>query len=195
MGKIFVKVVNLTLEVSLFNFKSPVQTIGFRLVRPKNTEIFMFFVQFQYISDIAAEFHHILRFYAARIRNLHRIVFKIRHSEVSEEFSAVGVRICAHAGVSHRRQFAKLRYQTVILSEKFFRSIASQPFFKLREVLFLFHGNRHLMCAESSLDCVSVNNLRSCPALRRFKNNHRPHRTGRIIVLTGPLLLPFSGFL
>ena len=55
--------------------------------------------------------------------------------------------------------------------------IASQPFLQLRQVLFLFHGNRNLVSSESTLYLLSVHHLRARPALWSFQYNHRPGRS------------------
>ena len=92
---------------------------------------------------------------------------KVRHSQVAQQNTAVGVRIGAHPPVALRRQFGQFRHETSMLIEQFFCLVAFHPAFKLLEMIRMLgiHQDRYLMRPERALNLQAIDDFRSCPAL------------------------------
>ena len=179
--------------VTFLIFKYFVQTVGHTFVWSKDTEVFVFFIQFEDVTDVSAEFDHILSFCLARLY-FDAIITEIRKTKVFQKKSAVCMWVSTETCISLRSQFSQFRDQASVFIEQFLRTIAFQPFFQKFKMFWFLHGDRNLMSTERTFNLKSVNNLRTCPSLRSTKDDHWPYRTFRIIVLTGVLLDRFDFF-
>ncbi len=92
---------------------------------------------------------------------------KIRHLQVLQEKTTVGVRIGSHASVSFGSKFGKFRKKTALFVEQFLRLVASHPAFKILHVIGMFgiHQNRYLVSPEGPLDLKAIDDFRPCPTL------------------------------
>ncbi len=66
--------------------------------------------------------------------HVHRVVAKIRHSQVAKQNAAVRLGICAHAPFALRREFRQFRFQAALLIEEFLWPVALQPVFQQLEM-------------------------------------------------------------
>ena len=65
-------------------------------------------IQLGHIAQEFAEHERILAVNGAGRRHIHRMVMKIRHAQIAQQQSAVGMRVRAHPPVALRSQFSQL---------------------------------------------------------------------------------------
>ena len=186
--KEFVCIVFLTVPVTVRNFEYFSETVGHCLIRSEDTEVSFFLVELEDISYESAQLDHILCFNSARSRNVNCVIAEIRKSQVTEELTAVCMRVGTDSLVSLRSQLFEFRNQSSVLIEQLFRMIALQPVFQDLKVLRFVHHDRNLMCTEGIFDLISVYYLRASPSLRCTKYDHRPLRSCCIIIFSCILL-------
>ena len=135
-------------------FEEGFQAIGERLVGAKHAEVPLLAVQLRHVAQEAPE--HMRVADAAHPRRGHglRVVAEIRHAQVAQQHSAVGVGIRAHAPFALGRKFGQLRFQAALLVEEFLRPVAPQPVFQQLEVFGMGSrvGERYLVRAECAFD-------------------------------------------
>ena len=92
---------------------------------------------------------------------------EVRHAQVAQQNSAVGVRIGAHPSVALRRQLGQFRHEPAIFVEQLLGLVAFHPAFELLDMIGMLgiHQERHLVGSEGALDLQSIDDLRSRPAL------------------------------
>jgi hypothetical protein len=127
---------------------------------------------------------------ATRRRNLHRIVAKVRHDQVAQQQTAVGVGIGAHAPLALGGQLGQLRSQSALPIEQLLRPVALEPVFQQLQVLGVVrvHGNGHLMRAEGAFDWKTIDPLRAGPAFRGIEDDHRPAWPLQVALAACPVL-------
>ena len=83
---------------------------------------------------------------------------KIRHAQITQQNSAVSMRIGAHPAVALRRQFGQFRDESAIFIEQFFGLVALHPAFQLLDMIGMIriHQKRHLVRSESALDLEAI---------------------------------------
>ena len=92
---------------------------------------------------------------------------EVRHPQVAQQDSAVGVRIGAHPAVALRRQFGQFRHEPATFIEQLLGLVAFHPAFELLDMLGMLgiHQQRHLVRSERALDLEAIDDFRSRPAL------------------------------
>src|SRR5580700_10906406 len=95
--------------------------------------------------------------------------------------------IHSHTKKALRRNISQLRSQCAKLVEKFFGTVGAEPSFEDLQMLRirpdLFKGN--LMRTPSALNLFAVNHFGSGPSLWGAKDQHGPHRSGRVFPVAG----------
>ena len=143
-----------------------VQAIGHRLIRPEDTEVAVFLVELENVTDIASKLNHILCLGAPWL-HFNAIFAEVGQAQVLQQQAAVGMRVVAHACGSLRRKLLQFWNQASVVIKKFLRAVAFQPFLQLVKMLRLLHRHRNLMGAEGAFNLLSVYELRPCPPLWR----------------------------
>ena len=179
--------------VTFLIFKYFVQTVGHAFIWSKDTEVLVFFIQFEDVADVSAKFDHILSFCFARLY-FNTVIAEVRKTKIFQKKSAICMWVGTETCISLRSQFSQFRDQASVFVKQFLRTIAFQPLLQKFKMFRFFHSDRNLMSTERTFNLKSVNNLRTCPSLRSTKDDHWPYRTFRIIVLTGVLLDRFDFF-
>src|SRR5262249_32985472 len=83
-----------------------------------------------------------------------------------------------------RCQVGQLWYEPAFVVEELFRTVALHPRFENADVLGLLHvAHRDLMAAPIPLAFLAIDLRRTRPALRRAKDDHRPARALRTVVV------------
>ena len=165
-----------------------VETVGHGLIRSKDTEVLCILIQFEDITDEAAQLNHILLFNSTGLGYVYRVITEVRQTEVTKKLTTVCMRIRTDSSVSLRSNITKSLNQTTILIKELFRMIAQQPLLQHIQMLRLLHGDRYLMCTEGGFYRKTVNNLGTGPALGGTKNDHGPEGSLVAAVLSGILL-------
>ena len=168
---------SLCIPIAVGCFKRSIQTVGSGLIRTKYAEVAAVLVELQDITDKLAHLDHVLTLGSARLTNWECIVAEVRQTQVTQQQTAVCVRVCTDSVVALRRQLTQFRNQTAVLIEQLLCMIALQPILQNFQMLRLVHHDRNLMCTEAVFDHVAVYFLRTGPALRGAQNDHRPYRT------------------
>ena len=70
----------------------------------------------------------------SRLGNLNRIVAEIRHAQIAQQHSAIGVGIRAHTAFALGCESGQFRFQSALRIEQFLGPIAAQPVFQQLEV-------------------------------------------------------------
>ena len=140
------------------------------------------------LRDVADEVPEDPRRLADRHRGLgdiDSVVAEVRHPELTEQESAVRVRVRAHAPVALRGELAELGEKPAVLVEELLRPVALEPVLEQRDVLRVRRqvGEGNLVRAPVVLGLLPVDLARARPALRRTKDDHRPLRPRRRPVL------------
>ena len=101
---------------------------------------------------------------------------KIRHPQVAQQYSAVGVRIGAHPSFALRRQIGQFRIETAVLIEEFLGLIAFHPAFQLRDMIGMLciDQERHLVRSEGALTFQAIDLFRSRPPFGGPQDDHWP---------------------
>src|ERR1700734_4359440 len=98
---------------------------------------------------------------------------EVGHRERLQQFSAIGVRIEAHAAMACRSKRRKLIAEFAPFVEQLVRPVALHPVFELREMFGVLEiGERDLMCAPGAFYRLAVHELWSGPAFLRAEHNH-----------------------
>ena len=69
------------IPVTILLLKYFIQTVGHRLIRSEDTEVLVFFIQFEDITDVSAQLDHILCFRFTRL-HFDSICTEIRQTQV-----------------------------------------------------------------------------------------------------------------
>src|SRR5213075_3070810 len=103
---------------------------------------------------------------------------KVRHVQVAEPQSTVGLRVGPHPPLARGREPGQLRTQLPAGIEELIGAVAPQPFFEQLQMhrVGAHLGERHLVRAKGPFDRLSIDLLRAGPALRRAQHDHRPAR-------------------
>ena len=96
--------------------------------------------------------------------------------------------------VANGCQLFQLGDKSAVFVKQLFGLVALEPFFQQLKVIGLLHGDGHLMCAEAVFYLLAVYDLRTCPALRRTEDDHRPHRSFLNAVLARSFLYSLDLF-
>ena len=70
-----------------------------------------------------------------RCGDIGRVFTKIRHAQIAQQLTAVGMRIGAHAAFAFGGQFSQFRFQASLLIKELFRPVAFKPIFQQLEML------------------------------------------------------------
>ena len=107
---------------------------------------------------------------------------EVRHVQITQQGTAVGVRIGPNPPVTIRCQLRQIRQEAAVGIEQFLWLVASHPGFELREVIRVVSVDQegYLVRPERAFDLQAVNDLRACPALGRLQDDHGPARPGRV---------------
>src|SRR5262249_19775082 len=105
----------------------------------------------------------------------------IRHDEVAEEYTPVGVRVSPHAALACGGKCCQCGDEAAVVVEEFLRLIAPHPALEELEMLGMFSGlgALHLMATERPFDRLAIDDLRPGPAFGRLQNEHWPAGAGR----------------
>ena len=93
---------------------------------------------------------------------------EIWHMQVAQQNPAVRVRIGAHPPIARRRKLGQFFDQSSVFIEQLLGLVAFHPAFEQSDVLgvVVIDQKRHLVRTKGSLDLQTIDDLRSCPALR-----------------------------
>ncbi len=150
-----------------------IEAIGGGLVRAEETEVVG--IGADHVAQQAAQRARVLFPDRARPGDFDGIVAKIGPYQGPAQQAAVGDRIGAHAARPLRRQLGQLRDQPTIGREQPFRLVAPEPGFQLTQmggVAVRIDGD--LVGTPETFDLVSIDFLRTGPALRCAQHDHRP---------------------
>ena len=186
--QMIIRIIVSGVPVTVLYVEDGVQTVGIGFIGSEDTEIPCVLIEDKDIPDEFAELGHILAVCFPVFCNRESVIPEIRKSQIAEQKSAVSVRIAADPCVSLRGEFFEFRDQAAVFIEQLFRMIALEPFYQNVQMLFLIHHDRNLVGQEVAFDPLSVHDLRAGPAFGSPKNDHRPYRTGVVIVFPGMLL-------
>ena len=187
-GQMIVHIALVCIPVSVLYFEYGREAVGVVLIRREDTEVLSFSVQLEDVTDVVGKVGSILAFLCTVCFGIECVVTEIRETQIAKQLTAVCVRVHTQSCIAGRAQSLDLRKYAAVLIEQFFRLVAAQPRFEHTEVLRLIHHNRYLMSQEVAFDTVAVYYLRTGPALRCTQNDHRPYRTGSVVVLASVLL-------
>ena len=88
------------------DFEDVVETVGKGLVWSEDTEVSGVFVQSDDVTDEGAKLDHVLTFFVAVFFDFDAIFTEVRHTEVAEKETAIGMEVSADSGVSFWSEFA-----------------------------------------------------------------------------------------
>ena len=153
--------------LAIGDLKHRAQEIGERLIGTEDAEVALILIELGYVTQERAQQERILAVHGAGRGHLYGVEVEVRHTQVAQQQTAVGVRIGTHAPLAHGRQLGQFRQQTAIRIEEFFRFVTLHPGFQLLHMIRMLgiHQKRHLVRAERALDLQAVDDLRSRPAL------------------------------
>ena len=123
------------------------QAVGGRLVGGEDAEVARVHVLAHDVAHERAEHGHVLRLDGAGRGHGLLICAEVRHAQLAQQQSAVGVGICAHAALPLRRERLQLGDERAGVVKELLGVVAAQPLLKLHEVLGVVHGDRHLVRA------------------------------------------------
>ena len=172
------------LPLTVGDFKDRAQEIRERLIGTEDAEITLILIQRGHVAEEVTQHEGILSFHGAGRRHTHRMGVEIRHAQVAEENSAVGVRISAHPPVALGRQFGQFRQEPAVVIEQLFRLVAFHPAFQQLDMIGMLgiDQERHLVRTEGALDLQAVDDFRSRPALGRPEDDHGPARPSEVVL-------------
>ena len=84
------------------DFEDRAQKIRERFIGTEDAEIPLFLIQLGDIAQKPAQHQRILRIGGAGRRHIHGMGLKVRHAQIAQQHTAVGVRIGAHPAVTFR---------------------------------------------------------------------------------------------
>ena len=122
--QILVLLMIIAVPITLGFLEYLVETVGHGLIRSKDTEVLCILIQFEDITDEAAQLNHILLFNSTGLGYVYRVITEVRQTEVTKKLTTVCMRIRTDSSVSLRRNVTKSLYQTTILIKELFRMIA-----------------------------------------------------------------------
>ena len=99
------------------HFEHRFETIGQRLVGPENSEIALRGVQLEHVAQESTQHMGVPDTPDSRFEYVHRVVGKIRHPQIAQEHSAVGIGIRAHTSFADGRQRGQFRFEAALLVE------------------------------------------------------------------------------
>ena len=166
------------------------ETVGRGLVRSEHAEVSALEVA---PHDVPQEPPHdagALAHGPAGPRHIQGIVAEVRHPEVLEQESAVGMGVGPHAPRPVGGQRRQLRHEPSGLVEELLRVVALHPFLQQPQVIRLGRQLRqgHLVGAPGALGLEPVHFLGTGPALGGAQDDHGPARTGGDAGAARPLL-------
>jgi hypothetical protein len=160
--------------------ENPAEPIGGGLVGAEHAEVARRLVCPHDVAQPGAE--HPRRLARGRRRPLHAhgVAPVVRQLQVAQQKAAVRVRVGAHPALATRAQRAQLLAEAARLVEQLVGAVRAQPVLELAEVLRILEQlcQRDLMRAERPLGRLTVDLLRTGPALRRAQHDHWPCGTG-----------------
>ena len=113
-----------------------------------------------------------------RLFNFERIVRKVGHIQVDQQFSTIRMGIGPHSPITFRRECGQFREEPSLLVKQLFWFVAVHPLFQYFQVrgigLHIFY--RDLMRPEGALDREAIDLFGSSPALWSAQNDCRPSR-------------------
>ena len=84
------------------DFKNRAQEIRERLVGTEDAEITLILIQLGHVAQEVTQHQRVLGVHGAGRRHIYRVDVEVRHAQIAQQNSAVGVRIGAHAPVAFR---------------------------------------------------------------------------------------------
>ena len=150
------------------DFEHGAQQIRDGLIGTEDAEVALILIQRFHVTQELAQHERVLAVNRTGRRDRDRVVVEIRHAQVAQQHTAVGVRIGAHPPVALGRQFRQFRPEAASRVEQFFRPVALHPALELLDVIGMLgiDQERHLVRSKRALDLQAVDDLRSRPALR-----------------------------
>src|SRR6202011_4045251 len=109
------------------HFVESIEPVRSGFIRTEYPEVLRFQVQLHDVAQESTEHPGCFRQLRTRLRNLHRVVTKVRHQQILEQQTAVSVRVSAHPPISLRREFGKFAAKFTSLVEKFLGTITLHP--------------------------------------------------------------------
>ena len=154
------------------------------LVGTEDAEVPLFLVQLRYVAKEFAQDERILSVHGTRRRHVHCVRVKVRHPQLAEQDTAVGVWIRAHPARARRREGCQFRHEAPVSVEELLGPVALHPALELADVLGVLpvHEKRHLVRSECPLYRKAIDDLRPRPPFRRPEDDHGPARPGGTLV-------------
>ncbi len=152
--------------LSVGGFEHRFESVRECLVRAENAEIALLRVQLGDVAQKAAQDVGVAGTAESRRAHVERVVAKVRHAQVAQQDSTIGVWVRAHAPFPCRRQLCQFRAETPLLVEQLSGPVTAHPAFEERDVLGLArrNGQRYLVRPKRALDLHAINFLGSRPA-------------------------------
>ena len=146
------------------------------LVGAEQAEVGVLCIEPHHVAQKRAEYPRGLAGGASRFGYVRRVVPEVGQLQITQQHTAVGVRIGAHPSFSARRQLGQLRSQGAGLVEELLGPVGAHPLLELDEVLRIARelGDWNLVGAKGALGRQAVDHLRPGPALGRAQDDHRP---------------------
>jgi hypothetical protein len=159
-------------------FEHGVKTIGHGFVWTEETEVASLGVEGYDVPQEAADHACVLGVCGAGPSNTHAVGSEIRHHQIAQQLSPVGVGIRPHASRPGWRERCDLWSETALVVEQLPGAIAAHPGLEQSKVLGIRarRGQGNLVGAKRPFDPVPVHDCRPGPALRGRENDHRPLR-------------------
>ena len=92
--------------MTVSDFEDAVETVGKGLVWSEDTDVSGVCVKGDDVTDEGAKLDHVLTFFGAVVFDLDAILTEVRHAEVAEKETAIGMEVSADSGVSFWGEFA-----------------------------------------------------------------------------------------
>ena len=90
------------IPLTVGDFKNRAQEVRERFIGAKDAEITLILIQLSHVAQELTQHERILGVNGTGRRHIHRVNMEVRHSQVAQQNSAVGVRIGAHTPVALR---------------------------------------------------------------------------------------------
>ena len=150
------------------HFIQGIQAIRGCLIRADHTEIFRIRVQTHHFAKQLSQGASGFKRLGSRLVDLESKIAKIRHGQIAQQQTAIGMKIRTHATVAGGSQFRKLGPKFAIFIEKLLRFVTFHPVFQHFYVggKFFEVGERHLMGSPGIFDRFSFDHFWPGPTLR-----------------------------
>src|SRR5271165_6636520 len=148
--------------LAIGDLKDIAKQVRKRLVRTENAEVPLVLVEARDIAKEFAEHQRVLCADRAGRRDGHRVVAKVRHLQIAQKNSAVGMRVGAHTARALRRKFGELGLQRSVGVEELFRLVALHPAFQELDMVGMRGVNEqgNLMRPKRAFNLQAVDDLR-----------------------------------